>query len=351
MAEADLAPYGHASWTQRLFEAVAVRPLWVGLGGAALLVAAYLAQEWLLGRFSELSATPVWAGAWKDFRLALVNILMLVYAPTAQQYVIRGARRALEDLRPALDMSGPELGAFARQVGIYEPWRLRIAGALGVSVALILPLFAASAELDPPYDASLWTPEVFWHRWTTPVIGWFMGRFLFAVIEESGRMAALAERLKPIDLFDLRPLAPFTAQGLRHALLITGFVAIFALFLLEWGYAAMVGSVAGSTAVFAAIGLILPVRGAHRRIRAAKRAELDACRDALRRARRESVLDDDAGLGRVADLLVYERRLEAVRVWPFDTSTLARFALYLLIPVGSWLGGALVERAIDSLLE
>jgi hypothetical protein len=309
-------------------------------------------QEWLLGRFGELSTAPVWTDdTWKDFRLAFVNILMLVYAPTAHQYVLRGVRRSLDELRPALEISAPEFAALERRVGIYDPWPLRIAGLLGVAVALTTPLIAVSAQTSPPYDVSLWTPEVFWHRWTTPVIGWFMGRFLFAVIEESGRMAALAGRLKPIDLFDLRPLAPFTAQGLRHALLITGFVAIFALFLLEWGYAAMVGGIALSTAVFAALGLMLPVRGAHRRIRAAKQAELDACQDALRRAHRDSILDDDASLGRVADLLVYERRLEAVRVWPFDTSTLTLFALYLLIPVGSWLGGALVERAIDTLLE
>ena len=49
-----------------------------------------------------------------------------------------------------------------------------------------------------------------------------------------------------------------------------------------------------------AAGLLLPVRGAHLRIHAAKSAELD---------------------------------------W------------YLLIPLGSWAGGAFVERVIDALLE
>ena len=43
--------------------------------------------------------------------------------------------------------------------------------------------------------------------------------------------------------------------------------------------------------------------------------------------------------------------VEALREWPFDNSTIGRFALYLLIPVGSWIGGALVERVIDVLLS
>ncbi len=54
--------------------------------------------------------------------------------------------------------------------------------------------------------------------------------------------------------------------------------------------------------------------------------------------------------GHLADLLAYRAFVEGLREWPFDTSTLVRFALYTLIPVGSWLGGAFVERLLDRLL-
>ena len=52
----------------------------------------------------------------------------------------------------------------------------------------------------------------------------------------------------------------------------------------------------------------------------------------------------------VAELVAYEERTERVREWPFDAPTLFRFALYLLIPLGSWLGGAVMERLVDRLL-
>ena len=55
--------------------------------------------------------------------------------------------------------------------------------------------------------------------------------------------------------------------------------------------------------------------------------------------------------GRLADLLAYRTYLESVREWPFDDVTLRRFLLYLLIPVGSWLGGALVERLVSQMLD
>ena len=43
--------------------------------------------------------------------------------------------------------------------------------------------------------------------------------------------------------------------------------------------------------------------------------------------------------------------IEDLRNWPFESSTLIRFTLYLLIPLGSWLGGAFVERGLDLILS
>jgi len=52
----------------------------------------------------------------------------------------------------------------------------------------------------------------------------------------------------------------------------------------------------------------------------------------------------------LADLLAYEGFLRQIPVWPFDQATWPRLALYLLLPFGSWLGGALLERLLDALL-
>jgi hypothetical protein len=49
----------------------------------------------------------------------------------------------------------------------------------------------------------------------------------------------------------------------------------------------------------------------------------------------------------LTDLLAYQERIESLRDWPMDASAFRRFGLYLLIPLGSWLGSALVERLLD----
>ena len=51
------------------------------------------------------------------------------------------------------------------------------------------------------------------------------------------------------------------------------------------------------------------------------------------------------------DLLDYKQRVENVREWPLDAPALLRFLLYLLIPVAGWVGGALMERFLSSLID
>ncbi len=59
---------------------------------------------------------------------------------------------------------------------------------------------------------------------------------------------------------------------------------------------------------------------------------------------------DGTATRELADVLTLRSHLEAVREWPFDTSVLVRLAIYLVIPLGSWAGAALVERAVDAFL-
>jgi hypothetical protein len=98
----------------------------------------------------------------------------------------------------------------------------------------------------------------------------------------------------------------------------------------------------------------IPARGVHERLRAAKRAELARVRTEIRRDREALARlgpGADAAARRLPGLLAFEGRVEAVREWPFDAATLRRFGIVLLLPLASWLGGALVERAVDRLLD
>ena len=107
------------------------------------------------------------------------------------------------------------------------------------------------------------------------------------------------------------------------------------------------------TLIMATVALLEPARAVRARLREEKQRELARVRQRIHAAR-AIALGSAEGAGGARDLpglLAYEARIEAVPEWPFDTSTLVRFGGLLVLAVGSWLGGALVERLVGSVLE
>jgi hypothetical protein len=100
-----------------------------------------------------------------------------------------------------------------------------------------------------------------------------------------------------------------------------------------------------------AVTFILPVLGVHQRIRETKHAALEALQEELSSALEDTLAASGRKSGRLTDLLTWRSYLENLREWPFDFTTVVTFALYLLIPVASWIGGAVVERIIDVFLD
>ena len=94
----------------------------------------------------------------------------------------------------------------------------------------------------------------------------------------------------------------------------------------------------------------LPMRGVHQRMQRAKRDELVRVNAAIRgdgAALAGSAIAARAASAGLADLIEYRRLVESVPEWPLDPGLRARLLLYVALPLGSWLGGALVERLID----
>jgi hypothetical protein len=98
---------------------------------------------------------------------------------------------------------------------------------------------------------------------------------------------------------------------------------------------------------------IIPLIGVHTNILSAKRMELERLRDEIQ-IERAVVLnkstDDKFDSPRLANLIAYYQLIDRVREWPIDAVSLLRFVVYLLIGLGSWLGGAVVERLLDRTL-
>lgn len=332
-------------WTQRLAARAPWSPWRLSLALGAGLALAFLAAEAAVGRLPVLLREEHPRG---DFRVALVLVALAAYLPGAFAHLVRDARATVDALAPVLRGTPAAQAALRDEAGRFEPRALRRAGLAGVVALVLLPFFTnltlgAWAVWKLPAEAVA-------HRALLPWVGWFAGRFLYALLVESRRLARIGRTQVAVDLLDLRPLAPIARQGLRHALLGAGLFAIVALALADVDIApnlldVLVPALLANAALSAA-ALLLPARGVRDAILAAKRAELDATDRDLRRARAGA-----PGARPLADVLAWRAYVQAVPEWPFDAPTLGRFVLYLAIPLGSWLGGALVERLVDALLS
>jgi hypothetical protein len=183
-----------------------------------------------------------------------------------------------------------------------------------------------------------------------PLLLALMARAAWGTVRQAGEMAAAIDARVPVDLCERVPVRLAGRVALRGTLVWIVGISIGALIFLNPDFARAAGLVIVLTLVIAGLALVIPVRGVRQRIRAAKRAELARIEAALPAAR-EAALAGSATGGRLADLLAWRAQVASVSEWPFDASIYRRFALYLLIPLGSWLAGALVERLVNRILD
>ncbi len=327
-----------------------ISPLWLGIGISGTLIAILLVTETVLGRWAGLLAEREFdvlarasSGILRDLRLAIVHCLLVGYLPAAFLYVLQSGRRTVLVLQGALGCTREECEALAASVRL-SGRGLVITGLIGFALSFLIPYMVPPVP-PTPWSPSTWSPEVTWTRILSPAANlwtWWLG---YAVVTVSIRMSRLARKLNRIDLLDLSPLAPFTQQGLTNALLVIGLLSINSLMLLETGFGRMMLWIGGATLVVAALALLSPVRGVHKRIRQSKDATLRLINGAILK-QRSALEDPDVGrrIGEMADLVAYRGLIEDVPEWPFTTSTDARLILYMLIPVAFWVLGAVAEE-------
>ena len=349
------ALYAGPPLTQRLAETPPWSPLRLAFAIAGTLFAAFFALEAIFGRLALVfgDGTDHWClEAQINFRIALVMILLVAYLPAAYAIGARGARRTVEELLPFL-RARSDASQLTANSGRFDRVRLRRAGWIGVAYGFVIPVWT-DRSIDVWF---LWrnSVEALFQRGLVLMIGWFVGRFLYSVWAESRRLSQIGRDEVRVDLLDLRCFAPLTRQGLRYALLVVGMISIVTLNLFDYDKPGLLTVVAVANAVAlaaAATALLLPLRGARQAISAAKRSELDWCDTELHRARAALASQSlPSGVGTLADLVAWRGVVGAVPEWPLDAQTVRRFVLYLAIPIGSWLGGAFVERVVDFVLR
>jgi hypothetical protein len=307
-----------------------------------------VAQEILLDRFALMRADP---DVSKIFRIAISHCLMAGYFPAAYYALLRGTRETIRELGETLDPTDAD-------------WRVDSAVQITRRTLLICCTIALLASVampylssdTPPWNPSTWPPEIWWHRLLGLFAAVWTGFFFAGVIDTAAQTFRLADWIDVVDLLDLTVWSPFVKQGLLTSLLVIGGLTVQAVRLYEPGERVILAITFGLTLPLALLGLWLPVRGAHRRIRQAKEAELARISERIQQARTlllDGAVDGSQGISsdHMPGLIAYLRLVESIPDWPFRASTAVQLVLYLLIPAASWFGSLLIESLLDRFLR
>jgi hypothetical protein len=327
--------------TLRIYDVLPGNPIWIGVGFAfGLLLLFFVGRVLVEGGDNS---TP------DDLRVAVIQILMTAYSASAYAYLLMTARKTTRELSMIAQHS-PQWQSIVDRAGKHPRWTLLLVGTASYLIVGVVATNVTTPAPVNPWDWQYWNYDIYWHRATTVFFSWWIGCFCYAIIVESGRLSYLSDDVESLDLLELHPYQPLIRQGLTNALLVIGMVSVISLLGVESRYGPMLVGFWIMFVVLAWIGMMLPLRGIRRKIRVAKNQELSWCSQAIKVARDE--LKSGAGQQQsISEIVAYKSMIENIRNWPFDNPTLVRFALYIMIPLGSWLGGAFVERGLDLFLS
>lgn len=351
VAAADpVAARGSPDWLLRPFERSGVAPAWLGLAIAVaftLLVGlVHVVANALLGP-AEVPYGPARFAFTVAVNGALLGVLLAGHA-----HLHRHALSDVRELAPILPGGSAQVARLGHEVAdVSAPvrWLTTACGlAGGVAIATFDPvlreLYVQLSPADPRYVVFVAQNALFC------IVG---ARLFVAEVHMTRAYARLGERVE-VDLLDPSRLRVFARKGLRSVLI---WVLVSSTFSLFW-----VLDSAGRANValpFVLLGLVVlalvaPTLGVQRNIAAAKAAELARVAAAIRdeRARMLAPRSGDAAENaRLGSLIAYRGFVESIREWPFDLSIVSRSVLLIVLGAGSWLGGALVERLLDWLLD
>ena len=304
------------------------------LTGVAMLSGS-LILFWLCG---ALAPGNTWPGA-------LFFCVILAYITPVFHYITELTEHACVQLCDNADISADDAARALHGIA-HKSWRW-LAGDLTLSLSLWLSQSYLLAGDWQRMAATIAQAPL----GTAMVIGaLFVWVFTTCTIHSLLDNARLFRRIGPrvrADLLDPDRLMPVGRMAVGSTLLVIGAQASFPI-MWAGGSADPWTTIPGlaATGLPLAYLILAPIVPVHLVLRAAKRAELARINGQIT-ALRAGRQPDTAQLIALQPLLTYRREVASAPEWPLDVSSVARFALYLVIVPITWVGAALIEYVVD----
>jgi hypothetical protein len=338
-------------WITRLREG-SWAPIWLGLCVAiGYLLIRCLFDTFFLITWGFPAGTSPW---WQDdiWWPELVNATLIGYVPAVIMIAHRGTNRDLNQLRPWLPSVDAEVDKIrTAAIGPAGPAG-QVFKLIGVAGAVLAVFTEPTISRDA--EQSITNPGFLWPLLRLVAYAWIIFSLIVSDLKATRTYFNMGRNSIKVDLLGVHSLSPFAQRGLRSALTWIIFSIILSLFWVgeqasKGNFGVLVIALTMATGAF-----IVPLIGLRNNIVSVKISELARLREDIRVERstilNKKTMDDKTDSPRLANLIAYYQLIDRTQEWPINAASLLRFFMYVLIGLGSWLGGALVERMLDRTL-
>lgn len=286
------------------------------------------------------------------FDMPILTAVMIPYLIGIMRYVVAGQEKEFDRLRYLIDCD--DIEADRLRGSLRQLPRLQILLTWIIGPGLMLGINIAGPALTGLRQGATVNAGLVWGV-TLAALFWVLAAQMILVLFNNSRtFGMLARDRAKIDLLDSASLVPFARVGIRNLLVYFGAYALLPLVIVDG--MAHLPALAVSLAItipLAILFMLIPILPVYRRIRQEKMAELDRIQKAMhgdRAALESSAIAVDSDEVGFTDLMLYRQMVEAVREWPVTTPIVLRLSVYVVIPLLTWFGAAIVEQFVGRLL-
>jgi hypothetical protein len=283
---------------------------------------------------------------------ALFFSLILAYIIPVFSFITNKAQESLQALRAILDLD--EEGYENAQAQLYGASPVFSVGCLLIgAIAGFAHMSFVRGSIKVAFDTMFTSITGFITTLGVLAVWIIMYTVISMLIKQARLFARLGKHKTRVSLLDAYNLLPFARVSINSSLAIIGALSLFPLIGMENGLN-LTKSLPGAIAILVPLMIIfiIPIWPIHRRLARLKEQELTVLNKLI-----AASLNADGGVDIEAEkldtllpLLNFRREIIQISTWPFDLGNMTRFALYLIIPPLTWVGAALIENLVDTLL-
>jgi hypothetical protein len=325
--------------TQSLPSRLVSRPRspWITVGLGLVLILVPLAAAYVDGMLADLIQEG-------HLRPVLLPPIIIIYILAIAPVLDRMQKRVIGAFRRLVLVDDEEFAQLVGQASRLNPIAEAVAFGAGAAFGLWIGLSTFSGE------------GISWLTVCLALLTSFMFGLLiwtiYGAIAGTRLTAELHRQPLRIDIFDVEPFEPIGRLSLAVSLAILGGVVLALIFglardtLYDWrNWLIYVVLALVSVLIF-----FLNMRDTHRVLADEKERELDTVQEHILQASRTLMKCLDGGesagsLGAEINALVaYEKRVQAARTWPYNTTMLRTLFMSVIIPAGAAAAQAIFER-------